>query len=385
MAKTHPDEPMPDRSTLRTRFVHLTMAWAVAVVATWCVATYVGQHPTPGGDGRGNVVRTPIQVLASWDGTIYESIAQNGYQVTGNDKRLFVFFPLFPALSRLTGGTTHAALGGIFVSELALLAAMFLLSYLTRETNSKRLTDDPALWMLCAPMALFFQAMYSESLFVLVTIGAALTFRQRRYAWTIGLAFLAGLTRPTAVTFCIPFLWAAGAAWRRGERWWPALWCAAAPIAGIAMYFAAVGITFRDPFAYMTLRATSWDYQLAIPFVTTVRDAFDIAYALKHGQAVELWEIVRMWTIGITVVLLLWGWRRIEWPWLAYVAVSLAFIHASNPPRSSARYEVVLFPVFMLFALSPLARPRIAPVALGLSFAAQMLLLARFGQWVWVG
>ncbi|HUQ82514.1 MAG TPA: mannosyltransferase family protein [Gemmatimonadaceae bacterium] len=373
------------RTAFRTRLLQLTIAWAVVVVSTWCVATYVGRHPTPGGDGRGNVARSPIQVLASWDGTIYESIAQNGYQVSGEDRRLFVFFPLFPALSRLTGGRTHAALGGIVVSQLALLAAMFLLSYLTRDTNGKRLTDDPALWMLAAPMALFFQAMYSESLFVLLTIGAAVTFRQKRHAWTFVLAFLGGLTRPTAVTFCIPFLWAAASAWRRGERWWPALLCAAAPIAGIAIYVIAVGIMLGDPLAYPTLRATSWHYQLAIPFLTTFRDAYEMAYAVKHGQAVEVWQIARMWTVGITVVLLLWGWRRIEWPWLAYFAVSLAFIHASNPPGSSARYEVVLFPVFMLLALSPLAKPKVAPVFLALSFAAQMLLLVRFGQWVWVG
>jgi hypothetical protein len=260
-----------------------------------------------------------------------------------------------------------------------------MLSYLTRATNSRRLTDDPALWMLAAPMGLFFYAMLSESLFVALTVGAALAFRQKRFALTMVLALLAGLTRPTAVTFCIPFLWAAVVAWRRRESWWPALLCAAAPIAGIALYVIAVGIALGDPFAYTTLRATSWHYTLAVPFVTTLRDAYDAAYWIKHGSHVELWQTVRLCTVGITVLLLLWGWRRIESAWIAYAAVSLAFIHASNPPGSSARYEVVLFPVFMLLALSPLAKPRIAPVILALSFAAQMLLLVRFGHWVWVG
>jgi hypothetical protein len=37
--------------------------------------------------------------------------------------------------------------------------------------------------------------------------------------------------------------------------------------------------------------------------------------------------------------------------------------------------------LFILFALSPLAKPKIAPAFLILSFTAQMFLLAKFGQW----
>ena len=373
------------RSPLRTRFLHLTAAWSVAVAIVWAVATYVGRHPTLSGDGRGAVRRTPVEVLASWDGTIYESIASNGYQVTGNDRRLFVFFPLFPGVSRALGGARHAALAGIIVSQLSLLAAMLLLSYFARGLTGERLVADPALWMLCTPMALFFHAMYSESLFVLLTIGAAVAFQQSKFATTAALAFLGGLTRPTAVTFCVPFAWAAVAAWRRGDRWLPALACAAAPVAGIAVYVIAVGVMLRDPMAYMTLRATSWHYDLGVPFLTTARDAFDVAYQLRHGTPGPAWQIARVWTVGSAILLLLWGWRRIEHHWVAYVVTSLAFIHASNPPGSSARYEVVLFPLFILFAMSPVANPKIAPLVLGPLFAAQVFLLVRFGQWVWVG
>ena len=69
----------------------------------------------------------------------------------------------------------------------------------------------------------------------------------------------------------------------------------------------------------------------------------------------------------------------------AYVVASLAFIHASNPPGSTARYEVVLFPVFILFAMSPVANRRIAPAFLTGSFATQVFLLVLFGRWVWIG
>lgn len=376
------DEP---RRAHRLRITRLAAAWGLAVVVAWAVATFVGRHPTAGGDGRGAVRRSPVQVLASWDGTIYESIAADGYRVSGDDRRLLVFFPLFPLASRLVGGRQHAALAGIILSQLSLLAAMLLLSALAGRDPRRKLTGDPALWMLCAPMALFFHTMYSESLFILLTIGAALAFRESRFAITAILACLAGLTRPTAVTFCVPFALAAVAAWRRGDRWLPPLLCGAAPLVGIVTYVVAVGWMLGDPLAYTSLRSTFWHYRLTVPFATTARDALDVAYSLRHMTAVPVWLIARLWTVGIAVVVLAWGWRRVEPHWIAYVVASLIFIHASDPAGSTARYEVVLFPLFILFALSPLARPKIAPAVLILFFTAQMFLLARFGQWVWVG
>ena len=354
-------------------------------MVAWAVATYVGRHPTLGGDGRGAIRRSPVQVLASWDGTIYESIAADGYRVSGDDRRLLVFFPLFPLVSRLLGGRQHAALAGIILSQLSLLAAMLLLSALAGRDTYRKLIEDPALWLLCAPMALFFHAMYSESLFILLTIGAAFAFRNSRFVITAILACLAGLTRPTAVTFCVPFAVAAVAAWRRGDRWLPPLLCAAAPLVGIVAYVVAVGGMLGDPLAYTSLRSSFWHYQLSVPFTSTVRDVLEVAYALRHMTAVPVWLVARLWTIGTALAVLVWGRRRLEPHWLAYVVVSLIFIHASDPPGSTARYEVVLFPLFILFALSPLAKPKIAPAFLILSFTAQMFLLAKFGQWVWVG
>jgi hypothetical protein len=367
------------------RFGSLTIAWALAVLLVWTAAGVVGQRPVQDGDPRAASVRSPVEVLTAWDGQFYRSIAEHGYPVEGDGRRSFAFFPLYPVLSRLAGGDTHAALGGIIVSQLSLLAGMLLLSVLARGEHVGPLHEDPALWLLVAPVGFFFHAMYTESVFLLLTVGAALAFARSRFAITFALCFFAGLTRPTAITLAVPFFVAAVLAWRRRERWHGPLLCSAGPVSGIATYVVAVGFLMDDPVAYTNLQATYWENSFDIPFRRAGREAFDTAYAIKHGLAVPAWRVLRLSTVVVTGLLVVWGWRRIPLPWLAYVIASLAFIHAIGTGRSTTRYELVLFPVFVLMATSVLAKPKVAPIVLGASAALQLYFLVQFGEWEWVG
>ena len=369
----------------RRRFGRLTVAWALWVAVVWTVAALVGQRPTSDEDHRANAVRSPAKVLAAWDGSIYVSLADSGYRTEGEGQRHFVFFPLYPALTHLASAGTNVTVAGILVAQLAFLVAMCVVSVYARGAEPTPLRRDPAIWLLLAPVGFFFFAMYTESLFLLLTVGSALAFSRRRFAVTFALGYLAGLTRPTAITLSVPFFVAAVIAWRKGDRWLPPLACSSAPALGIATYVFGVGVLFDDPLAYTRLQSTHWDYALRLPFLTTARDAFDTAYGIKNGIPVPGWQVLRMSTLAVAGGLLVWGWKRIPLPWLAYVVASLMFIHASDPGRSTVRYELVLFPVFMLAAMSVLAKRSVAPFVLAASAATQLYFLVQFGQWRWVG
>ena len=76
--------------------------------------------------------------------------------------------------------------------------------------------------------------------------------------------------------------------------------------------------------------------------------------------------------------------RRLPLGWLAYTIVSLLLIHSNIPFRSTARYEVVLFPIFVLIPWTIFARPPIAPFVAGLLVLLQAYLLLKFASWQWV-
>src|SRR6185312_4198471 len=114
----------------------------------------------------------PLRYDAGW----YLQIATDGYNVLSHtDPRVqqnFVFFPAFPMLMRvlgLLGGNTMAAfvVGGTIASALLFLVALAYLYRLARED----LADEQAmaaLWLIAAfPFALFYGAIYTESLYLL--------------------------------------------------------------------------------------------------------------------------------------------------------------------------------------------------------------------------
>ena len=102
--------------------VLLIAAWAVAVCSIWAAATAIGAHVQP----KLNVPfpRSPVEVLASWDGQNFKHIAQGGYSTSPDSIRLFAFFPALPMIARLLGGAEYAPLAGILLSQLAFLACM---------------------------------------------------------------------------------------------------------------------------------------------------------------------------------------------------------------------------------------------------------------------
>jgi Gpi18-like mannosyltransferase len=120
-----------------------------------------------------------------WDTGFYLNISQEGYHYFGED----VVFPsvaFFPALSTLMvlfaplfGG--QVILSGLFVTNLALLAASILLYRLVALEFSEATAGRSVWYLLIFPTSLFGSAIYTESLFLLCAVGAF--FAARRGRW----------------------------------------------------------------------------------------------------------------------------------------------------------------------------------------------------------
>ena len=90
------------------------------------------------------------------------------------------------------------------LSLTAFFAALVYLYALARET----LGEDEArfaLWLIAAyPFALFFGAVYTESLFLLGAAAAFYHFTKRQYGWASLWGLLVGLTRPNGFELSLP-------------------------------------------------------------------------------------------------------------------------------------------------------------------------------------
>ena len=127
---------------------------------------------------------------------IYLSIADEGYRYKGVDLPSVAFFPLLPLLMRgarlITGDTL---LAGLLVANLALAAAAILLYRFVENEWGMDVAERSVWYLLIFPASFFGSAIYTESLFLLLSI-AAFYFARRTRWWGAGLAgILAALTR----------------------------------------------------------------------------------------------------------------------------------------------------------------------------------------------
>jgi hypothetical protein len=120
-------------------------------------------------------------VWARWDSVWFLRIAEHGYEHLSNSAT--AFFPLYPAAVGMLGRVLlgHYVLAGIVVSLTTGLATFVLLYRLAEDKIGADGARRAVLYLALFPMALFLQAVYSESLYLMLTVVAFLAAERRRF------------------------------------------------------------------------------------------------------------------------------------------------------------------------------------------------------------
>lgn len=335
-----------------------------------------------------------FQPWAHWDGVWFVRIAADGYAAHPQSP---AFFPLYPltmrAVSLLTNGNLVVA--GVLVSLVCYAAAMVLLFRFAQDELGRQAALWTVVFISLFPTALVFQAVYSESLFLLLTLLCLSLARRGRWAPACAAGLLAALTRSTGVLLLLPLamLW-----WeqRRGERirlpGGPAtavmgpvldggrglrapakrlglsspLWLLLVP-AGLALYMAYLWRVFGNPLLFATVEG-DWGRHLGQPLSTLWRELLAVGAGLRalavHGLApvfmhtpdggfhfVALANCFEALVLAAAVLMLVACWRHLPAPYTVYAAACLLFpllTPATVRPLSSVpRFTLVVFPLFM--------------------------------------
>ncbi len=344
--------------------------------------------------GPGDALLSP---LAHWDAVWYLGIAESGYPSA--DSPRVAFFPLYPLLTRgtaeLGGGSGGALLlAGYAVSLAALLGALVLLYRLAALELGRRLAA-PTLLLLCVfPASLFLGAPYSESLFLLASVGAFYAARTGHWAWAGAAAAAASGTRSAGVLLLLPLvlIYLYGPRKRRngavpagrpaaGGGWLAALrptysvrpdagWLLLAPV-GLIAYVAYLGFAHGDALAF-TSAQEYWGREFAGPLggiwegaVAAVDGTRQIASGAREPvffeQAggdpfrVAAMNLMLLATLVFALAGTVGVLRRLPFAYGAYVVAALmlplSYPVGPQPLMSLPRFVVVLFPIFMWLAI----------------------------------
>ena len=317
--------------------------------------------------------------LVRWDAIHYLTIAFDGYTEgypgLSNPEMRPAFFPLYPGIVRLVSGF-GASRGLVLVAACAVslacfFAALALLHRLTAIEVGERFARPTLLLLAFFPAAFFFGIPYSESLFLLLAVGALLAARTEHWALAgIALA-LASATRFPGILLIVPvaLLYLYGP---RGDRkreisdgFWPryyirrdAAWLLLGPL-GLVAFSVYLHFAVGNAFAWNDAQVV-FSRHTVNPFSGVWAGLKEAGWGIEeiaHGNYAPSLSLNIM-----NLVFLVFGiaggigaLRVLPFAYGTWVLLSLAPLFVSQNPGipfwSSPRFIAVLFPVFIWLAV----------------------------------
>jgi len=372
---------------------------------------------------------------ARWDAAWYLVIAHYGYRP---DLGAFIssrtaFFPLYPlGLRAIASLGAPPVLAGVLLSLLALSLALYGVHRLTtfelgaceRMSGARGRVPQAArlavLLTAFAPMALYLSAVYTESLYLALSVGVFWSARNGRWMWVGILGALACATRSTGLVLLLPvamiYLYGpredrpADFEPARGSRLRPrhrlrreALWLALVPL-GMLAFCAFLGLSGGDALAPFHAQDI-WGRHFAGPYVGVwdgVRAAFEGARQLLSFQRQHVYfptaggspfvdaghNLILLAFLLAAIAATVGVLRTLPLAYGAYViaalALPLSYPVAAQPLMSLPRFLLVLFPLGIWLAAWLTEHPRAQRPALAGSAALLAFFTAQFATWHWV-
>lgn len=420
------------RSLLATKaFVEARSVWLYGTLAVWLAAIFSNgldnsprtgnvvddMHPFAGAPFA-ELLDTVFSSMARWDSVHYLGIANEGYVGgPGEDTEIRSgFFPLYPFLIRLLsfGGAHPAAalIAGYVISIGSYLVALWLLYRLVMvEVGKESVARATLILLACSPFAFYFVAVYTESLFLALIIGAFYAARTGHWAWAGALGALASASRvpgiavlgPLVVLYFygpradrppLPRVSGMRAMLPRYAPRWDVLWLALVPL-GIGAYSAYLARARGDGLAWLHSQGEQGvtGQHSFFPFqgIWEGADRFFTELALLASKdpttIVKIDVFVNFGALVLIAIGIVGVWRKLGFAYaacaLAFIAVPLSATTIGDPLKSFARYATIAFPLFIYLAI--VAERRGWTYRIAGAFAVLLIVqTATFARWQWV-
>jgi Mannosyltransferase (PIG-V) len=360
-----------------------------------------------------------------WDGAWYAGIAQTGYFVPPPPGiSNLAFPPEMPALVRLLGslfstiGLTfddpdygNLAVAGLIISNIAFLAALYLLWQLV-TANHPQAVANRTLWLIAAfPAGVFWSALYTESLFLLLTVGCILAARRGLWLPAGVLGALAVLTRWVGIILVAVLIieWLAArkatksnidsaTTQQNGKApgWLDLAYTGLIPLC-LGLYALYVQLVFGNFMLVLQARSQLGQSFSFFPLtyargvsllwqtLTQTGPDRDVVLTLGYGNSLYMWLDLSL-PILFTILGLV-GWKK---GWLlpgdlAWLALGILFPLSTGTTFSLTRYLMPLWPAAIVMSRLGTQRPLLGRAWLGASAALLVICTYLFANEKWIG
>jgi hypothetical protein len=305
----------------------------------------------------------PFFLLVRWDSLDYLQIASQGY----SNKGFLAFLPLYPIVINFFSLFFPLIFSGFLVSLSSLSVALYYLYKLLEPKEGKEFSIRTILLLLFSPFSIFFALIYTESLFLALSVAFFYYLTKRRWLVAAFIGFFAALTRnvgiflwPVYLVFFLEFflsqemtvkgfLEKAFKILKRKEFWYSLM----VP-AGILGYFFFCYFKFGDFFGFFSAqqgwlewRKFMWPWQTAIMFFRSI-----FIEPIWKSSLYNFFRII-VFEFGSFLILLsaaiYWIIKK-NWPYAVFCSLNVLLFSTMFPMYSVNRFVIVFFPIFIFLA-----------------------------------
>lgn len=335
----------------------LTLLWAVVIycLAFWGwyrvpLSLYDGAAYWTDENFISRQAETEFRFISSWDAAWYLDIAGRGYAYFDRAQSNLNFYPLYPLAIRVLAFPFDNLLprmglfqlSGVVISFVSLFASVWLLTNLVVKEEGRPAGVRVVWYLLTFPTAFFLITVYSESLYLFLSLGCF--WLMKREKWILaGLAGgLAALTRPVGIVLIVPLVveYLLKSRPKRqlllGSFCFLPIWL----LFPLYTYF-----KFGDPFI-MFKAARSWGRFSPAEF-SFVRLENQVNSAFSYSSASFAMMILETAAVILGIIASVWLFKNKKYAYAIYTILGNLIPLTSGVLLSQTRYLLVLFPLFI--------------------------------------
>ncbi|MBI4084714.1 MAG: hypothetical protein HY431_02310 [Candidatus Levybacteria bacterium] len=328
---------------------------------------------------------------ANFDGVHYLSIAGTGYAQDGTNAR---FLPLYPitifTVTSIFRGETYQAIQfftAFFLANAFFLMSLFVLYRLILFDYSQNIAKKTIIFLLLFPVSFFFGSIYSESLFLLLSLLSFYFMRQRQWLFAGVAGFFLSATRIVGISILPALLYEAYRQKKESAeqktKSIKSLLIKYSPFTllplGILLYAWFNAISWHDPLHFLKAHSeigTGRSADAIIFFPQTIFRYLKILLSTPSSQFTWWIALFELAIFFFTTILLYIGCKKgVRLSYLLFAALCFLIPTLSGTFTGLPRYTIILFPIFLSLAL---LKNRYVQIAYAIASGALLFTLLAF-------
>jgi len=279
-----------------------------------------------------------VDLRLHWDSFWYLKIAREGYQYIPGQMTNIAFFPLYPSLIWLLSWIIPPALAGWIISTITLGIGLVYLYKLIKEFHPNIDPLEPILFLLIFPTAFFLNSVYTESLFLTLSIIFFYYLFKKQFLMAALFLSLTSLCRINGLFLFVPFLYEYFKTYGLKKFFNPnSSSFLIAPI-GILGFMLYQYLKFGEPLAFLK---SQMEWGRRFEFNSSHFQLF------SPSSYANLASDVTFFILAIVAGFLL---LRIRASYGLYVLATVALAVSTGTLMSIGRFVLILFPIYILIA-----------------------------------